>query len=442
MIKKVSSNTKQSPTLRNTLIVAHISKFVKPTLCILLALILSTPLFATSPTILDDEASLDRRDQTGAYYHNPNGNNCVSTVAPTSLASSGYERLKEAVRLYGQTAMDVQRKWGTPWEVVFAQMQKESSTGTTGVAIHGATNNWLGIKGTGDAGTFVTTNSQGEVVRWAVYSSIEASIEDWAGPRVLRHGPYDIAFTHLDPSNYSLEQFINTIVPIYAPPSGNNNTAAYINDILSFINGPINTTRLELGWPSSAELASAENIPIGGEYPIGSHLSAPPPNTINPNCIGRGNGDINQTAIDLSWPDRTHSNTDPKPSYRQALNAPDGVATLGQGDDCARRGDSCDAFVAAVMRYSGVDPSFPCCTAVAQLNYLKSHPELYREIPNTGSAADLLPGDIRVKASHIDMYVVLPDGSGRIASASHCQRTADHEPSFFPDSAYRIFRKL
>ena len=410
-------------------------------LAVFLCSVVVANVHAASPTILD-EASLDRFDQNGIYYYNPNGNNCVSTVTNPSLSSSGYERLKDAVKTFGATAMNMQREWGTPWEIVFAQMQKESQVGIAGVAVHGAVNNWLGIKGTGDAGTFVTTNSQGVVVRWAAYSSIEASIEDWAGTRVLRNGYYDDAFPYLDPNNYDLEQFLRIMISHYAPGSDGNNEVAYVSDIISFINGPIREARMEMGWPSSTELAANENIPIGGNHALGSDLPSAPANPINPNCISPSNGDINQTAISLSWPDRTHSNTDPSPLYHHALNRPDGVATLRQGDACSIRGDSCDAFVATVLRYSGADSSFPCCTAVAQLNYLSSHPELYVEIPNTGNAADLQPGDIRVRPSHIEMYVLLEDGSGRIASASHCERTADHGISFYPDSTYRVFRRL
>ena len=75
------------------------------------------------------------------------------------------------------------------------------------------------------------------------------------------------------------------------------------------------------------------------------------------------------------------------------------------------------------------------------MSYMESHPELYQEIENIGSAENLMPGDIRVYSGHIEMYVV-NNGVGAIASASHCDRNADHAGSYYPDSRMRIFRKL
>jgi hypothetical protein len=105
-------------------------------------------------------------------------------------------------------------------------------------------------------------------------------------------------------------------------------------------------------------------------------------------------------------------------------------------------GNSCDAFVATVMRYSGADEDFPCCGVSTLYSYLSSHPDLYEEIPNIGSAENMEPGDIRIKpGQHVEMYVVLEDGKGMIASASHCDRTGDHASAYYADSGYKIYRK-
>ena len=74
------------------------------------------------------------------------------------------------------------------------------------------------------------------------------------------------------------------------------------------------------------------------------------------------------------------------------------------------------------------------------LAYFVAHPEKYEEIPNLGNSSNLQPGDIRSKPSHIEMYVVDESGNGRIASASHGDRTADHGIGYYADSSYRIFR--
>ena len=170
------------------------------------------------------------------------------------------ERLRYAVKQYGEHAMAMQKKFGTPWEIVFAQMVMESGVGTAGIAVNGATNNWLGIKGTGDAGT---------TGRDAKYSSIEASITDWAGTRVLRNGLYDAAFKYTDPNNYDIRQFFASMIEVYAPTSDGNNTTEYKGVVYSLLDGDIKSVREEMNWPSSAELAKKENIPIGGEMPLG-----------------------------------------------------------------------------------------------------------------------------------------------------------------------------
>jgi hypothetical protein len=384
--------------------------------------------------------------QNGIVWYDPDSTagDCQSSSldSPGSGGGpvSGSDRLKNAVIQYGQTAMDMQKEWGTPWEVVFAQMQKESSVGTAGVAVNGATNNWLGITGTGDAGSYQSGSHT-----FAVYSSVDASVRDWSGTRVLRNGRYDAAFAHLDPNNYNLGSFLEAMIAVYAPSSDGNDVGKYVEDVKSFIDGPIREARESMGWPSSAELAQQNNIGIGGNHPLGSsgESSGDGAQSTPANCTpSAGSGDINQTAISLSWPDRSHANNDPKPEYREALNAPNGVATRREGDSCSIGGNSCDAFVATVMRFSGADPDFPCCTAAAQLSYLGNNPGKYTDITaSVSSSADLLPGDIRSRAGHIEIYVVLEDGTGRIASASHCDRTGDHGIGYYPNSEYRVFRK-
>ena len=177
---------------------------------------------------------------------------------PITIEGGGYARLKQAVRDYHETAMQAQKDYGTPWEMVFAQMQKESSTGTTGIAIQGATNNWLGITGSGDAGTWVSPKGR----KWAKFSSVGASITAWAGPKVLRNpkGYYNSTFKYLSLENYDLNAFIRAVVEIYAPKSDGNDPASYSNTVIGLINGPIKEVREELGLPSSEEWARENNI--------------------------------------------------------------------------------------------------------------------------------------------------------------------------------------
>lgn len=397
-------------------------------LVIILAIYNSANTFAISNT--------DFYSANDILFYNPN-DGCSTTSSTSNMpsTSSGYDRLKEATRTYGELAMEMEREYGVPWEIVIAQMQKESGVGTAGIAVNGADNNWLGIKGEGDAGSY--TGPSG--VKWAKYTSVEGSIKDWAGTRVLRNGAYDKAFQYLDPNNYNLEAFLTSMISVYAPDSDGNNGASYVSDVLGFINGPMAEVRAEKGWPSSAELAKKENITIGGKNALGSSVQSTDSSSSSDCSTSAGNGNINKTAIDLAWPDRTHEMTDPKPAYTSALTS---VGLNTYPDQYVDIGASCDAFVATVMRYSGVDKDYQCCGTSAQLNYL-SHSNKYQEIENLHNTSNLQPGDIFILDGHTFLYIKLDDGSERVASASHGDRTADYAGNvYFSDyrGDYHIFR--
>ena len=357
----------------------------------------------------------------------------VSVSSQSEITGTGAARVKSATQVYGEIAMQAQKTYGVPWEVLIAQMQVESNIGQSPLALQ--TNNWLGIRGTGDAGTYQTENNG----NFAKFSSVEVSIQAWAGSYVMRNGYYDAAFQYLDPNNWDLHSYLVEVIHHYAPSSDGNNEAGYVANVESIIENMIKPAREEMGWPSSEEFARQNDIPIGGMYPIGSTVGN---DLASISLCGKSfNGDINATAIYLSWPDRGHDPwNDVKPEYRTAL-AETGVNRLG--DRCSMNGNSCDAFVATVMRYSKADPNFYCCgvSGGGMISYLLGHPELYQEIPNIGSADNMLPGDIRISSGHVEMYIV-EDGVGKIASASHCDRTGDRGVNYYPDSSYRIFRKI
>lgn len=404
-------------------------------LILLLALTAATPVFAAPESgYILDKSTMDKYAKNGIYYYNPTSGstNCIpGNSAGKQITGVGYERVKQAVEIYGPAAMQAQRIFGTPWEVLIVQMQLESGTGVSNLAV--ATNNWLGIRGEGDAGTYQTATNG----NFAKYSGVEMSINAWAGKRVLRNGYYDSAFKYLQPDNYDLHSYLETVIPIYAPASDGNNPVGYIANIESVIEKVVSPAAKANGFPTSAELAKQENIQPGGQYPIGTEI--PDDIDVAATCAAF-NGDINETALLLSWPDRSHSPDDPKPEYREALKT---TGIVGLGDNCSDVGKSCDAFVATVMRASGADPDFLCCGAARVLNYLieQTAKGKYEEIENIGSADNLQGGDIRSKPSHVEMYVV-EDGVGKIASASHCDRTGDRGRPYYADSAYRIFRKV
>jgi len=148
-----------------------------------------------------------------------------------------------------------------------------------------------------------------------------------------------------------------------------------------------------------------------------------------------GNGDLNKTAIELAWPEHGHGLT-ARDSYRQAL-ADVGLSTYG--DKFARIGASCDAFVATVFRYSGVDPNFVCCGVSnrgATWNYVTNSGR-FVEVPNRPGS--LKPGDIRLSNGHIELYVEV-NGVGKIASASYGSRTGEIGPFYDNSTTFKAYR--
>lgn len=360
-------------------------------------------------------------------------NNCApngSTIAPSAIGGAGYGKLKWAVQEYGEFAMEMQRKYGVPWEVVFAQMQVESSVGSSGIALS-ASNNWLGITGSGDAGTY--TSSSGR--NWAMFTSIEASIEAWAGRKVLRNGYYDAAFQYLDPNNYNMEAFLREMIHHYAPNSDGNNEAQYVANVLGLLDGPIKEVREENGWKSSAELAKDENITPGGQTPIGSRVAptaSSSSSSFSGPCLSSFSGSnaaIANLAIKLAWPDDNHHNM-VKPEFADAASALGESASLSWSQDCGH-------FVGVVVR-TAADSSFPASGSSSQLAYLRASPK-WTEIPNTNNTAVLQAGDVLALDGHILIYI----GNGRRANASKedfTGRIANGIPLTDWRGKYHIFR--
>ena len=180
------------------------------------------------------------------------------------------------------------------------------------------------------------------------------------------------------------------------------------------------------GKPSSANL-------IPGAFLIFSTLGGS--NGVSSCSGGGGNLSINQTALNLAWPSSGHGIT-PTDNYRNAL-IQTGVNRLG--DRWSMMGASCDAFVAAVLRFSGIDKNFACCgvsNSGATSTYIRNSGKFIEVENRQGS---LKPGDIRLSSGHIEIYVE-QNGVGKIASASHGSRTGELLPFYDNSSTFKAYR--
>ncbi len=154
-------------------------------------------------------------------------------------------------------------------------------------------------------------------------------------------------------------------------------------------------------------------------------------------CNGGGNMDLNASAIELAWPEAEayKSAIDPKPEYVRAMESTGIRAEADPNNDGIwdaaprRMGMSCDMFVGTVVRYSGVDPSFPYSLG-NQKTYLDES-DMWDYLLITDSS-QYKAGDIRIEydGGHITMVVEV-DGELKIASASAFSRFGDIG-SFYP----------
>lgn len=180
------------------------------------------------------------------------------------------------------------------------------------------------------------------------------------------------------------------------------------------------------GKPSSANL-------IPGAFLIFSSLGGS--SGISSCSGGGGNLSINQTALNLAWNSTGHGIT-PNDNYRNAL-IETGINHLG--DRWSMMGASCDAFVATVLRFSGIDKNFVCCgvsNGGPTSNYVKNSGKFVEVENRQGS---LKPGDIRLGAGHIEIYVE-QNGVGKIASASHGSRTGELLPFYDNSRTFKAYR--
>lgn len=423
--------------------------WAKVGLCSILTLSLTTASVYASPFATGND--LDYNVRNGILYYDASGiNNCVIGVGSyNGTTSAGLSSTQAGfVDAYHDIAAQLSVEYGIPWETVMAQGILESAAGTS----HFATerNNFFGI-GAFDSNPDNAFRYDTPEAGWKGYFE---NIRKTATYR--NHGVFQ-GDTITDPYAY--------LVAIKS--AGYATDPNYINKVSQFIAAIENRSK-EQGWASSAELAAtySEMYENAARYASGEPVVDTYQSYGNSTClvqngvditdyetgtiISSGNGSINETALSLAWigGNRQHDKTDPKPAYTAALKAT-GLSTYGE--KWVQIGASCDAFVAAVMRYSGLDPNFYCCGV--QYNrlgkddqgihkYLVTHPEKYQYVGPGDNSTLAQPGDIRISNGHIELVVQLDDGKLAIASASHADRTAEVSNGWFAESSKRGTYKL
>lgn len=402
-------------------------KFFERSLGSLLMSFLAT--LASVPSLAISSSELDMFSQNNILFYDPDGSECGSIAVGSfdGVGSAGLSDLQATfVDTYHDIAQNLSVEYGIPWETVVAQGILESASGTSSFARD--RNNFFGI------GAFDSNPNNA--------FSYDTPEDGWRG----YYENIRKTATYRNHGVFSGETITNPYAYAQAIKDAGYATDSNYVSKLSTLIAAIENRAQERGWKLSAELAKVypEMISNAGINSSGSESMLSLATTSG--CISSvsGNprsGSINETALDLSWSDKSHPKNSPKPEYVEAMKAV-GTYYVPYGHGVVPPiGASCDQFVATVMRYSGADPNFPSVGTADLLNYLSSRKDLYEEIPNIGSTANLQPGDIRAKVGHIEMVVQLDDGTFKIASASHNDRTGDHATNFYADSSYRIFRR-
>ncbi len=193
------------------------------------------------------------------------------------------DRLKLVVETYGEYAMQLQKYYGIPWEMPFAQMVFESRVG----ADHGKDSvsyiiekagyyNMLGLTSGNGPDYYAapgfpgynSTDSKGVNHDYSGYDSISKMLLGYAIYHV-RNGheaelAYDKGLKMLSPDDYKLKEAIPALMYSYCPGE------CYQDEIWSVIRGgnTIWTGLLDVvkenGWKNSEELAKEWNIQPGG----------------------------------------------------------------------------------------------------------------------------------------------------------------------------------
>lgn len=208
------------------------------------------------------------------------GNSSSYACGQKLTAADAKSRLREAVEKFGGFTMDMQVKYGVPWEAVFFHMYGESQMGVSGLAVEVEKcgyYNTMGYVYSASSLYGITEEQMGNCAPHhgdngalaAQFPSYEDMIMSYYTDYV-RNGLYDSAFSYLNYKKYDLEGFLKTESDIYSAAGWDGRVAGYgaYKDVWYSIKDTIYDVAKKKGWPTSAELAKQKKIPVGGEYPV------------------------------------------------------------------------------------------------------------------------------------------------------------------------------
>lgn len=314
-------------------------------------------------------------------------NDSECAVQGSGGSATATENAREFVRKYIKAAVEVNKKYGTPYEAILAQGMLESAYGRSKLTTDG--NNFFGIKADASWKGAVLTMNTDEEENGAVitirdgfrsYPTIEEGWLDY-GRFITENSRYAEALKYPgDPRRYIEE----------IKKAGYATDSQYVAKNISLIEQVEQIAKAENLSPPSSQI-KLELVTPGSSVSTtgsGSHCST--------NSTGVVSGDIVATAKNLARPQTTNTweATTAYIAARRQYNP-------NVGDDQYSHTD-CGKFVATVMRASGADPDYTPAGTWNQLAYVKGNSNyLVIEKP---SLSDLKPGDILVNNGHTLIY--------------------------------------
>lgn len=339
------------------------------------ALLIMSP----SQTLALDEKSFM---SNGIYFLDRSSTECLVDGSPGSGTPT--KTMREFVKRYIKGAVEVNKKYGVPYEAMMAQAALESGYGAS--SLTSDHNNFFGIKADSSwNGAVVEMETQevegGQTItingKFRSYPTIEAGWADY-GRFINENSRYAEALKHPnDPRAYIREVHKAGYA---TDPNYTDKIIRLIEEIEAIVKEdslapPSSDIKLELVTGRDQSDDSAINN-------TSSHC--------NNNGAGVVSGDIIATAKNLSW-DTFIWKWEPKPAYVEARRKYNQEAGPDYTD--------CGKFVATVMRASGADPEYQAFFTGSQLEYVRKNNGSKFLVIEKPQFSDLKPGDVLVNNS-------------------------------------------
>lgn len=189
-----------------------------------------------------------------------------------------------------------------------------------------------------------------------------------------------------------------------------------------------------IGPPGNSYTNNQHTVkPLRYSFGSGSSGSTGSSTDTSSSCSGGGavQGNIVQTALNFAWTDYPSGHN--FSSYGESEAKPEYVAAVKQYETDAGSNPAgfttgytdCGAFVATVMRASGVDPNYQQLGTSSQLAYVQAHSDKYTVLaPGSWKTSDVQPGDVFISDGHTYIYVGKQSNGYSVAEASQ----GDHVP--------------